>query len=282
MYVEIGPASLNVTAKRRGESLDLGRKWLEDRVWEILEEIGSCLPILKQKAWCIKKAGGMPEIPRTMIGAAKLVDEGTLTPMAAVAGAVSEALKIYVKQEAADFIAINNGGDAAIFSAGGKTVRAGIGDIGKGRETPYVLQVSGLADFGLATSGFGGRSFTLGLADAVTVIADSAAVADAAATFIANMTNVGTGHVTRKRAGEIDPASDIADELVTIAIGDLSRAEIAEALENGLAAARGLKERRIILDAVILLRNRMVTTIGSDGNIKMEEWHGSEKNSYGR
>ena len=48
---------------------------------------------------------------------------------------------------------------------------------------------------GIATSGWRGRSFSLGIADAVTVLAETAAQADAAATIIANAPG-GDGSVT--------------------------------------------------------------------------------------
>ncbi len=97
----------------------------------------------------------------------------------------------------------------------------GIGDIGSGAPTPYVLKVEGLRSFGVATSGFGGRSFTLGLADIVSVVADSAALADAAATLVANRTFVEAAGVVRRKGRELDPLTDIPDELVTVERGPL-------------------------------------------------------------
>jgi uncharacterized protein len=270
MFIEVGPASLVVTVRREGKEIDPDRSALKKRVWDMLEEIGAWLPILKQRASRILNVECIGRLPRRMVEAARAVDGEALTPMAAVAGAVSDTLKEYLAEGGFDFVSVNNGGDMAVHSAGGRTVRVGISDSEKRRPTPYVLTLHGLADFGIATSGLGGRSFTLGLADTVTVVANTGALADAAATYIGNMTNTEAAYVTRKRASEIDPATDIPDEWVTVTIGELSGEEIEKALASGLAAARDLEKRGLILGAVILLRDRMATTIKGEGNIALE------------
>jgi ApbE superfamily uncharacterized protein (UPF0280 family) len=205
-----------------------------------------------------------------MIDAVKKVDEATLTPIAAVAGTVSEMVRDFIGGSISDFVSVNNGGDIAVRNDTGREVRIGIGDIRTGRTTPYVLKITGLNTFGIATSGFGGRSLTLGLADIVTVIAENSAVADAAATFLCNSVNIGTDKVKRKKASEIDPSTDIPDELVTVLIGGLDEGEIQEALNKGLTAASHLKKRDVIYDAVLLLKERMVTTIAGDKHIRLE------------
>jgi hypothetical protein len=242
---------------------------LEKCVSEALEEIGRYLPVLKQKAERIVNTRFLGVVPRRMVEAATAVDGATLTPMAAVAGAVSDVLKVCLQKAGAEYVSVNNGGDIAIFTALEQTVRVGIGDSEKGRTTPYVLALKGPCDCGVATSGFGGRSFTLGLADA-------------AATYIGNMTNTGAKGVTRKRAVEIDPSTDIPDEWVTVAIGELSPAEIGRALESGLTAARDLERRGVILGAVILLKGRMVTTLEGKENMNLEVLNGCEKDHYHR
>ena len=54
---------------------------------------------------------------------------------------------------------------------------------------------------GIATSGWRGRSFSLGIADAVTVLAATAAEADAAATVIANAVDLPGHPAIDTRAG---------------------------------------------------------------------------------
>ena len=57
---------------------------------------------------------------------------------------------------------------------------------------------------GIATSGWRGRSFSLGIADAVTVLAATAAEADAAATMIANAVDLPGHPGDHARAGRSD------------------------------------------------------------------------------
>ena len=67
---------------------------------------------------------------------------------------------------------------------------------------------------GIATSGRHGRSFSLGIADAVTVLARTASQADAAATIIANAVDL-PGHpaIVRCRRDELQPDSDLGARL---------------------------------------------------------------------
>jgi hypothetical protein len=83
---------------------------------------------------------------------------------------------------------------------------------------------------GIATSGWRGRSFSLGIADSVTVLAATAAEADAAATIIANAVDVAhAGIIVRRPACSLKDDSDLGDD---------SRHG------RGAAAARGSGARR--------------------------------------
>ncbi|HKA77358.1 MAG TPA: UPF0280 family protein, partial [Pseudolabrys sp.] len=100
-----------------------------------------------------------------------------------------------------------------------------------------------------------GRSFSLGIADAVTVLADCAAAADAAATVIANAVNLPNHHgVTRVPAREISPDSDLGERLVTRGVEPLSQLEIDAALDNGIRVATLLRERGLIHSAALCLQ----------------------------
>jgi len=107
---------------------------------------------------------------------------------------------------------------------------------------------------GIATSGRHGRSFSLGIADAVTVLARTASQADAAATIIANAVDL-PGHpaVVRCPANDLQPDSDLRARLVTRDVGFLSYAEIAAALEAGAACARNLLAAGLIEGATLRL-----------------------------
>ena len=269
MLIDIGPATLVLRGEKGGKDYRFDRTAVTARVEAILGEIRECLPVLKQRAWRIKNTAALPPVARKMVEAAQAVDAETLTPMAAVAGALADELTEYLKGEGLEFISVNNGGDVAIYNGRQQPVTIGIGDIQKKSPTPYVLRIEGVTAFGVATSGFGGRSFTLGLADTVSVVAPSAPLADAAATFICNHTNVEDASVVRRKAAEIDPSTDIPEEWVTVSIGELSSPRVREALAHGQAAAERLKVAGRISEAVIRLRGKMVTTIAGNENIRL-------------
>ncbi len=274
MHIEIGPASIVVEGRRDGIECELDRAELEGTVTNILRDLHDVLPIVRQKAYRIKKTSHLPSVARRMVEAVKMVDEETLTPMAAVAGSVADEVKEFLKSKNLDVISVNNGGDISVFTTGALPLRVGIGDVQQVRGTDHVLTIDGLADYGLATSGLGGRSFTLGLADSGTVVASTCAVADAAATFICNRTTVESDSVVRAPASEIDPLTDIPEEQVTVSIGDLPRALVFKALENGIGAAHALKKANVIYDALLLLRNEIATTVRGDRHIRLEVQHG--------
>jgi uncharacterized protein len=110
---------------------------------------------------------------------------------------------------------------------------------------------------GVATSGWRGRSFSLGVADSVTVIARTASLADAAATLIANAVDL-PDHpaITRAPACSRDPRSDLGDRLVTLDVGPLSIDEIRTALDRGVAEARHWLGRGLIAAAALSLDGR--------------------------
>jgi ApbE superfamily uncharacterized protein (UPF0280 family) len=109
---------------------------------------------------------------------------------------------------------------------------------------------------GVATSGRGGRSFSLGIADSVTVLARDGAAADVAATLIGNAVDLDTPAVRRAPACDLDPDSDLGRRLVTVEVGELSPAEIDAALAHGLQEAERMRRAGLIHGAVLTLRRR--------------------------
>jgi ApbE superfamily uncharacterized protein (UPF0280 family) len=181
--------------------------------------------------------------------------------MAAVAGAVAE--EVLGAMCAAAPLArayVNNGGDIALHLAPGETLAAAMVDRPDrpglfGRA--LVRAEDGVR--GIATSGWRGRSHSLGIADAVTVLAASAAEADAAATVIANAVDL-PGHpaVQRVPCAEIDPDSDLGRLEVTRGVGALEPAEIGRALQHGVACAERLVSRGLIAAAALHLQGMTV------------------------
>jgi ApbE superfamily uncharacterized protein (UPF0280 family) len=179
-----------------------------------------------------------------------------ITPMAAVAGAVAEeVLGAMVEAARLDRAYVNNGGDIALHLGRGEQFTVGLVDR---PDQPGLMQATLIeADDptrGIATSGRHGRSFSLGIADAVTVLARTAAQADAAATIIANAVDL-PGHpaVLRCPAHDLQPDSDLGARLVTREVGDLSHYEIEEALQAGADKARALLGQGLIEGAALRL-----------------------------
>jgi ApbE superfamily uncharacterized protein (UPF0280 family) len=182
--------------------------------------------------------------------------EHFITPMAAVAGAVAqEILGAMVDAACLDRAYVNNGGDIALHLADGEHFTVGLVDR---PDRPGLMKTTIIeADDptrGIATSGRHGRSFSLGIADAVTVLARTAAQADAAATIIANAVDL-PGHpaVLRCPAHDLQPDSDLGSRLVTRDVGGLALYEIEEALEAGADRARALLARGLIQSAALRL-----------------------------
>jgi ApbE superfamily uncharacterized protein (UPF0280 family) len=171
-----------------------------------------------------------------------------VTPMAAVAGAVAEEiLDALVAGRRVPKAYVNNGGDIAFHLMPGERVSA-LGPAG-----PIEITHADPAR-GLATSGAGGRSHSLGIADAVTVAAGSAADADVAATLIANAVDLpGHAAIGRAPASDLSPDSDLGDRLVTISVGRLTAQDVESALDRGEALARRFRAEGRILEAALSL-----------------------------
>lgn len=203
-----------------------------------------------------------------------LAGEGFITPMAAVAGAVADhVLAAMVAGRALERAYVNDGGDIAFHLAPGARLSCGlVSDVASpALDGGFVLDASmparGIATSGRATKGGGGRSFSLGIADAVTVLAATAAEADAAATVVANAVDLpGHREIRRARADDLDPDSDLGDRLVTTGLGTLSPAEIRAALLRGHAVAERLARAGRILAAVLVLRGAMAR-VGLDARV---------------
>ena len=110
----------------------------------------------------------------------------------------------------------------------------------------------GLATSGRACKGYGGRSFSFGIADSVSVLARTAAQADAATIIIGNAVDL-PGHP----ASDIDPASDIGDLLITFDVGTLTGNAIDTALDAGKTMVDMLLRDDLIGGAVLTLRGHL-------------------------
>jgi hypothetical protein len=165
-------------------------------------------------------------------------------------------------------VIVDNGGDIAIRLAAGETTRVGLRPEIAHPEISHVLTLDGRhSTWGVATSGLGGRSFTCGIASAVTAVARSASLADAAATAVANACLAAGADVLRVPAAKLDPNTDIPDLLVTVAVGDLTGPQRAEALSNALQRAEGLTQRGVIRGALAAVGKQVGWTADLPGRV---------------
>jgi uncharacterized protein len=257
LHLHDGPIDLIVEAFGETNSINAAYRAAAERFVDVLDELCAELAFLRE-ATQIDSPVPSGVIARRMVAAVMPYCERTfITPMAAVAGAVAEEiLGAMIAAARLSRAYVNNGGDIALHLAPGE--RFVIGMV----ETPDrpSLFASAAMDSaqparGIATSGWRGRSFSLGIADAVTVLADSAAMADAAATIIANAVDL-PGHpkVVRIPARTLTPDSDLGDRLVTRRVGELSSDEIRAALEAGATVANSLLANGLIHAAAVHLR----------------------------
>lgn len=183
-----------------------------------------------------------------------------ITPMAAVAGAVAEyVLEAVVEHPGVQAAHVNNGGDIAIHLAGRASLRVGLcADLADGRPDGMALLRAADGVGGIATSGWPGRSFSRGIADAVTVLAGRAADADAAATIIANAVDADHPAIIRRPANSLDPDSDLGELAVTVEVRALPKMLVLLALERGARVAERLASRGLIRAALLRLQGESI------------------------
>lgn len=204
-------------------------------------------------------------IARRMWHACRPYHSQFITPMAAVAGSVAQELIACYQREGVSRAWVNNGGDIALHLAPGASVKVGLfADLARFDPSLPTLQTDGhfevraaMAVRGIATSGWRGRSFSLGIADSVTVLARTAAMADAAATVIANAVDVQDARIQRRPANQIKDDSDLGDIEVTVDVPPLDEAQVSRALQAGERRARELQREGLIHSAVLVCQHRL-------------------------
>jgi ApbE superfamily uncharacterized protein (UPF0280 family) len=257
LHLHDGPIDFIVEAFGPSAEIRTAYQAAARRFLTILDELCAELPLLRSPA---RTNGVTPRgvVARRMANAVgPFATQHFITPMAAVAGAVAEEI-LGSMTAAANFSRayVNNGGDIAFHLAAGESFKIGMIDR---PDRPSLFGSINLhasqPTRGIATSGWRGRSFSLGIADAVTVLAERAAMADAAATIIANAVDL-PDHpaIVRSPACEIVPDNDLGEQLVTRAVGELTPREIAQALRSGVGVARQLIIRGLISAAAFRLQ----------------------------
>jgi uncharacterized protein len=260
LHLQHGPIDLVVKADGEVRDLRAAYAAAADRFQAALGELVAELPMLRRPL-----AGRVPPdaaspIAQRMIAACWPHRSVYITPMAAVAGSVADEIKHAMLAAAPGLrtLYVNNGGDIAAHAAAGRRLTIGIvPDLAAAAPDGVITLDHASCVGGVATSGWRGRSFSLGVADAVTILARSAAAADAAATIVANAVTVDHPAVRRTPARSLDPDSDLGEIPVTTDVGALPPDAVAAALASGLEAALRLRRRGLILGALLALQGDM-------------------------
>ena len=267
LHLQDGPIDLIVEASGDGAAVRAAYEAAPRRFTGLLDELCAELTELRKAADPAQTALKGVVARRMHAAVAPFAADCFITPMAAVAGSVAEEiLGAMLATAPLDRAYVNNGGDIALHLTGREQFSVGLMDRPDAQGVLRTMTIdAGDPVRGIATSGRHGRSFSLGIADAVTVLAKTAAQADAAATVIANAVDL-PGHpaILRVPANDLQPDSDLGSRLVTRDVGTLAEQEIEEALEAGRARAQQLLAAgRIEGAALRLLGETMV--VGASG-----------------
>jgi len=259
LHLNEGPIDLIVEARGARPSVKAAYERAAGRFVGILAELVTELPRLRTEIDLLEgplNGAVAKRMARALVG-----HRGQfVTPMAAVAGAVAdEVLSAMQDEEGLKRAYVNNGGDIALHLSQGESFAVGLViDAAVSSPQGRFIVDSCHPVRGIATSGWRGRSFSLGIADSVTVLAESAAAADVAATLIANAVNVDHPAVLRQTAAVLDPDSDLKDHGVTVAVGRLEGEAVEEALAKGAAVAGAMVADGRIQAAVLCLQDSHV------------------------
>ena len=270
-----GPMDIVIGADGDGRAVDAAHDaaWL--RFEPLMDELVAELPLLRQRVSGSRALQG--HVARRMWMACAPHAAAYITPMAAVAGSVAQELIACYQRPGVRRAWVNNGGDIALHLVDGESVRIGLfanlagfdaaalrraaaGDL---QHDGRIAVMAGDGVAGVATSGWRGRSFSLGIADSVTVLAADAASADAAATMVANAVDVAWPGIERAPAISLRDDSDLGTLLVTVAVPTLPQALVREALDQGAAVAKALRARGLIVAAVLVCQGQ-AAIVGSN------------------
>jgi hypothetical protein len=257
LHFQHGPIDLVIEAWGERDEVQAAYVQAWRRFEDILETLVRELPLLRAPVGDAYPLARGP-VARRMVAAVWPHREAFVTPMAAVAGSVAdEVLGALCAGRTLRKAYVNDGGDIALHLAPGERLAAGIvADPRFGALAGTATLIAGEPARGIATSGWRGRSQSLGIADAVTVLARNAAMADAAATLVANAVDIGHPAIRRLPARQVKEDSDLGDLPVTVAVGPLPPETAEAALDCGLRVAAAMKARGLLQAAYLALQGR--------------------------
>ena len=268
-HFQYGPIDLVITADGDSAATEASLASCWRRFSEILPELVAELRTLRQPI--SNSTAVQSPVAQRMVHACWPHRARFITPMAAVAGAVAdELMSCFTRTPEVTRASINNGGDIALHLQPGQCYDVGlVTNVAQWRKQAASQAATDTCGSfriraempvrGVATSGWRGRSQSLGIADSVTVLAKTAAAADAAATMIANAVNVMHGAILRVPANQLKDDSDLGDRLVTTAVGPLPPSLAYQALQAGVREAQRCLDEDIIFAAVLTLQGQVAT-----------------------
>jgi ApbE superfamily uncharacterized protein (UPF0280 family) len=263
LHLQHGPIDLVIEAFGAPAEVEAAYHQAWRRFQTVLPELVGELPLLRRPVDAAHPGLTGP-VARRMFRACWPHRRAFITPMAAVAGAVAdEMLAAMLAGRSLDKAYVNNGGDIALHLAPGMRLDVGlVAELDRPVLTGMATIASDWPVRGVATSGWRGRSFSLGIADAATVLARDGAAADAAATLVANAVDVDHPAIGRERACDIDEASDLGERLVTRRVDPLPPALIEAALQRGAGVAEAMRRDGLIFGAVLALQGKFCVVGG--------------------
>ena len=247
LFLRHGP--INIVLEAIGIDKDLAYQNVKGYFETLLEQLVLDMDLLKKEVVFNRKFNN--KISQSMQDATEKYSPTFITPMAAVAGSIADnILRVLINDTNLEKAYVNNGGDVSFYLNKNQIMKSSLAAI------PNMIAEIKYKDKsrGIATSGWRGKSFSRGIADSVTVLADNAAMADAAATMIGNAVDIYNHPKIKKQpANEMYEDSDLKNLLITVEVGLLTKVEIKEALKNGYQTALQYINKDLINTALIQL-----------------------------
>jgi len=262
IHFQHGP--IDIITEAFGDSIECERAYQQgfECFQSILAELVTELALLRQNVGDIKTEP-KGSVARTMVETVSSFAPEFITPMAAVAGAVADqVLSATVHGRELRKAYVNNGGDIAFHLSPGEVFSTTIVDDQDNPACDAKTQVSYDDPVrGIATSGWRGRSQSLGIADAVTVLAKTARQADAAATMIANSVTVKHSSIKTEDASTLRDDTDLGNLQVTTDVGHLPGRAIDESLNKGQITACEYMDRGLLQSAYLSVQGQRQTVV---------------------
>ncbi len=255
VFVNHGPVQMSIDCRLNGKRNTSIASKVAIEVLEEFSRLSPYTPELK-KMRSIQFSENLPWTLKQMIIAVEATEYAELNTLAAVAGSFSEYASFIACELGATKAIINNGGDIALYNIEGDAIKIAIP---VNDEQSLKIDITSEQNIcGICTSGMSGRSFSKGIATFVTAFAQKASIADACATYIANMTDAEDPNILRCLAEEIDEGTDIRGQIVTVKAENIPEIVKYKATLSGYEVAQSLYKNNLIQGAVVCVGNTIM------------------------